>query len=147
MDETARIAGEIQRWLPDLVRGTPRFWGAWFGRPYDALLTLLKCEYEDNVLKGHFDRGEVLTVWSPKGLVLGHAQFQILEADRVRWEWFAGRPKAPVQRYFFDFVRTGESVSASANVDWYTPDLRTDLSLPAVEILVIESFRIRSPEA
>jgi len=53
--------------------------------------------------------------------------------------WFAyDRPKIATNRFFNDFVKTGETVVASTNVNFYTPDLRTDRSLPAVEILGIE---------
>jgi hypothetical protein len=87
----------------------------------------------------YFNEDEMLNVWVPNGLILGASTFQIRDAERVRWEWFAyGRPKIAANRFFKDFVKTGDTVVASTNVNWYTPDLRTDLSLPAVEILRIE---------
>jgi len=136
MNEAAKIADQIQKALPRVKRGTLRFWGAWFGRPHDNIHTLLGCEAQQDVLKMHFNEAEVLTVWFPKGFTLDASTFQISDAERVRWEWFAyGRPKTEANRFFEDFVKTGKTVVASTNVDWYTPDLKTDLSLPAVEIL------------
>jgi hypothetical protein len=86
----------------------------------------------------YFNEDEVLNVWVPNGLVLEESTFQIRDAERVRWEWFSYcSPKIAANRFFKEFVKTGETVVASTNVNSYTPDLRTDLSLPAVEILGI----------
>jgi hypothetical protein len=139
MLEAAFIADRIRKASPRLKRGTLRFWGVWFGRPYDNLHSLVGCESEQGVLRMRFNEDEILTVWVPSGLVLDESTFQIRDAERVRWEWFAyGRPKTPANRFFKDFAKNGNSVVARTNVDWYTPDLRTNLSLPAVEILRIE---------
>jgi len=139
MHEAGRIAGRIREALPRIRRGTLRFWGVWFGRPYDNVHSLVGCESKEDILRMHFNEDETLDVWVPNGLVLEGSTFQICDAERVRWEWFAyGRPKIATNRFFKDFVKTGETVVASTNVNWYTPDLRTDRSLPAVEILGIE---------
>ena len=139
MHEAGRIADRIREASPRLKRGTLRFWGVWFGTPYDNLHSLVGCESEQGPLRMHFNEDEILTVWVPSGLVLDESTFQIRDAERVRWEWFFyGRPKTPANRFFKDFVKNGNTVVASTNVDWYTPDLRTNLSLPAVEILRIE---------
>jgi hypothetical protein len=139
MDEAEHIADRIREALPRLKRGTLRFWGVWFGRPYDNLHSLVGCESKQEILRVYFNEDEILTVWVPSGLVLDESTFQIRNAERVRWEWFAyGRPKTLANRFFKDLVKNGNTVVASTNVDWYTPDLRTNLSLPAVEILRIE---------
>jgi hypothetical protein len=64
------------------------------------------------------------------------SQFRINRADRVRWEWFYyGRPKTAENLFFKDFVRAGQNIPPTTNVNWYSPDLTADVSLPAVEIL------------
>jgi hypothetical protein len=139
MHEAGRMADRIREALPRLKRGTLRFWGVWFGRPYDNLHSLVGCESKQDVLSMYFNDDEMLNVWVPNELILEASTFQIRDAERVRWEWFAyGRPKIAANRFFKDFVKTGDTVVATTNVNWYTPDLRTDLSLPAVEILRIE---------
>ena len=76
-------------------------------------------------------------MWVPSGLVLDESTFQIRDAERVRWEWFAyGRPKTPANRFFKDFVKNGNTVVASTNVG--TRLICAQTSLPAVEILRIE---------
>jgi hypothetical protein len=125
----ASIKARDSAFLGSVVRPTLR----------DNMHSLVGCESNQDLLRMYFNEDEVLNVWVPSGLVLEESTFQIRDAERVRWEWFAyGRPKIPANRFFKDFVKNGNSVVASTNVDWYTPDLRTDPSLPAVEILRIE---------
>lgn len=134
--ETEIIARSIRKILPNVKRGSLRFWGVWFGRPNDNYHTLLRCETEGDILKMFFDEGETLFVWSPLGLSADKAIFRIDQAERVRWEWFYyGRPKTTENLFFEDFVKTGQNVAASTNFNWYSPDLTTDVALPAVQIV------------
>jgi hypothetical protein len=136
MSESARIAEHIQKMLPGAKAGALRFWGVWFGRPYDNLHRLLECAATGDVLRMRFNEDEVLTVRYPKGLKLDSSKFQISDAEQVRWEWFYyGRPKTNENCFFYDFIKTGKSVSASTNVNWGQLELRPRRSLPAVEIL------------
>jgi hypothetical protein len=122
--------------LPNVKSGTLRFWGAWFGRRYDNLHWIVSCELQGEDLSVRFDEGEVLRVWAPRRATIDENNFRIVEANRVRWEWFRyGRPKNPANLYFEDFTRQGTPISTETNVDWYSPPLQTDASLPAVEIL------------
>ena len=136
MSEAARIAEQIREALPRIKSGTLRFWGVWFGKPHDNVHAVLECEARHDVLRMRFNADEALNVWFPKGLKLNSSIFQIFDAERVRWEWFYyGRPKRDENRFFYDFIKTGKSVIATSNVNWYKPDMRTDLSSPAVEIV------------
>ena len=136
MDDAARIAARIQRALPNVKRGTLRFWGNWFGRPYDNIHTLLTCEADQNVLRMSFNEGESLSVWAPSELTLDDSTFQISDAERVLWEWFAyGRARTKENLLFKNFIKTGKTVAVSTNVNRYTPDMSTDPTMPAVEIL------------
>lgn len=136
MDEIQRICNEIQRTLPSIKPGTMRFWGAWFGRPYDGFHQITGCEQQQDALKIRFKQSEQLTVWAPQGLRLDDFIFRIHDAQRVLLEWaYVGRHKTGKTRFFFNFVKQGETVIGSSDVDWYEPDLRTDLTFPAVEIL------------
>jgi hypothetical protein len=77
--------------------GSLRFWGEWFGRPYDNCHTLVSCRAEEDVLRLSFDQGETLSTWSPTGLTLDKSTS---DADRVRWEWFSyGKAKTPENLY------------------------------------------------
>jgi hypothetical protein len=135
-DEATEIVGRIQRVIPNVPSGALRFWGEWFGRPYDNIHTLLTCEADENTLRLGFDQGETLLVWNPRRLTLDAVAFRIEGADRVRWEWY-GSPKTPENLYFEDFMNTGQEISASSNVDWYKPSFHPTAAHPAVEIVTI----------
>jgi hypothetical protein len=68
MGETEKIYNQLNKALPNIKSGTLRFWGEWFGRPYDNMHTLVRCEYAHDVLTLYFNEGEVLSVWNPKAL-------------------------------------------------------------------------------
>ncbi len=117
------------------MRGTLRFWGEWFGRPYDNIHTFIGCDADGECLRVYFDEGETLSVWSPSRASVDRDTFRIRDVQRVRWEWFYyGRPKAPENLYFEEFVKNGNTIAASTNVDWHTPQLNPDPSQPAVEM-------------
>jgi hypothetical protein len=136
MNEAEKICDEIQKSLPKISGGTLRFWGVWFGRPYDNFHRIAACEHNRETLRLRFNEDEQLTMWSPAGLTLSSSVFQIKEAERVLWEWISyGRPKTQENRFFYDFVRTPEAIAASSNVKSFEPNMETDSTLPAAEIL------------
>jgi hypothetical protein len=136
MGETQKINDQINKALPDIKRGTLRFWGDWFGRPHDNLHRLVSCECAQDVLTLHFDESEILCVWDPKALTIDRETFQIADADRVRWEWFDyGRPKTAANLYFLEYVKSLDAILATTNVDWYEPHFKTIRTAAAVEIL------------
>jgi hypothetical protein len=136
MSEVEKIAAQISGALPDVKRGTLRFWGTWFGRPHDNMHRLVKVASKKDTLKLYFDEGEVLIVLSPNGLTLEKLTFRIDRAERIRWEWFDyGRPKLDRNLCRWDFVWSDGRVLFSHDDGWYGPLETIDLSLPAVEIL------------
>jgi hypothetical protein len=143
MSEAKEICDEIQKALPDLTPGTLRFWGAWFGRPYDGFHKIFACEQNQDVLTLHIDKDSQLKIWAPHDLQLGNSMFRIKNADRVRWEWsYVKRRQTGRSRYFFEFVRTGDTVVGSSDVDWFEPNLKTDVSFPAAEIVSLVMPRL-----
>jgi hypothetical protein len=114
MTEAEDIAGRINN-LASQMRGRLRFWGQWFGRPYDNCHHLVECEAEGDVLRLTFDAGETLCVWSPRRTGLdaaarhesGIGAFRITDAERIRWEWFYyARPQSGESRCFMGFRKT-----------------------------------------
>jgi hypothetical protein len=145
MDQAEKICDEIQRALPKISPGTLRFWGVWFGRPYDNVHRIVASEHDCGVLRLRFNEDELLTMWFPVGLTLDSSVFQINDAERVLWEWFSyGHPKTQENLYFYDFVKTSETIMASSNVNSFMPNLKTDSTLPAAEILSIR-INVKSP--
>ena len=121
---------------PDIKSGTLRFWGEWFGRPYDNIHTVARCTAIEDTLVFEFEGGERLTVHCPEGVTISQELFCIKGATRVRWEWFYyGRPHLPGNRYFYDYVKSGSKIIGSTNVDWYKHAFVPSIENNAVEIL------------
>jgi hypothetical protein len=136
MGKTETICKQINEALPNIKSGTLRFWGEWFGRPYDNIHTLVRCECAHDVLRLYFYESEILSVWNPKALTVNRETFQIMDADRVRWEWFSyGRPKITANLYFQEFVNSPEGILKSTNFDGYQPDFKPISTMAAVEML------------
>ncbi len=134
MDVSA-IASQINA-VPNLKAGSLRFWGEWFGKPYDNQHTVVGCRSEGSTLVLDFDGAETLRIDDPKGVQFNPKVFSVADATAVRWEWFYyGRPHTPGNRYFYAFVRSDSRITASTNVDWYKPNLAPSATEKAVEIL------------
>jgi hypothetical protein len=137
VDEAQQIADQIRLAIPKLKGGTLRFFGDWFGRPYDNIHTVLDAVAEDNCLILTLDGSETLRLWDPKGYVGDKYAFKILAASRVRWEWyFYGRPRLPENLYYREYVvRASGEIEARTNVDWYLPNLQPTIDSPAIELV------------
>lgn len=134
--DPAKIRAAILGILPDVKAGTLRIWGDWFGRPHDDVHRIVGADSDDCSVTITFEGKETLRVWHPAGVQVGPDAFRILQAERVRWEWFYyGRPQLPQNRYFLDYAFHGGTVRGSSNVDWYSPRFETDPAMPAVELV------------
>lgn len=122
--------------LPNVKVGTLRFWGEWFGRPYDNWHQIVNSTSSSNTLYLHFDEQELLSIWDARNIVVGAQVFRISDAGRVRWEWYRyGKPKTPKNRYFEDFLKSPKGIEWTTNIDRYKPEFHPKASEPAVEIV------------
>ena len=129
------LASEINA-LSAVKAGTIRFWGEWFGKPYDNYHKVVRCSAADASLVIEFDEGELLTIRDPEGVNISADVFSVRNATLVRWEWFYyGRAQSTGKRYFYEYVRDGSQITGSTNVDWYQPVLAPSSTENAVEIL------------
>jgi hypothetical protein len=136
VNETEEIAYRIHKSIPNVKKGSLRFYGEWFGRPHDNTHTLVRGEVENDRLRLFFDQGEILSIWFPRGLSIDKSTFKIKTATRVRWEWYYyGRSQVSSNLYFMEFERSGLGITASSNIDSYQPSLNPTIFHPAVEIL------------
>lgn len=135
MTDAQRIAEEINRMVPEVKSGSLRFFGEWFGRPYDNAHQVVSAQAEHDILTIKFDEGETLTVWSPSGSKVSETEFEITYAGRVRWDWFLyGRDKTQANLRFEDFRVVKDRIQTAHNIDWYEPEFRPTLDLPAVRM-------------
>lgn len=136
MSDAARVRDSILGALPAVKGGTLRIWGDWFGRPYDNHHRIREATVDGDAVTIGFDQDETLTVWRPFGCAIDAVRFRIVEAERVRWEWFSyGCPREGATRYFLDYLRQGRVIRGETNVDWFAPAFRTDPAMPAVELV------------
>jgi hypothetical protein len=136
MTDAERIAQCIQSGLPKIKNGTLRFWGVWFGRPYDNFHRIVTSSAQEDAVVVGFDEGEVLSVWNPRNFSIDQDVFRISTASRVRWEWFYyGRPQTPENVYFQEFADDGVAIAATTNIDWHEAAMRPDRAFAAVEIV------------
>lgn len=76
--------------------GSLRFFGEWFGRPYDNFHRPVSAQLDGNVLVILFDGSEKCTVYDPFGIVNEPNDFHIERASKVVWEWYNyGREQVP----------------------------------------------------
>ena len=133
---TVEMASLITSKLPKIKTGTLRFWGEWFGRPYDNIHQVVSCSAAGSLLVIEFNEAETLTITNPVGLKVEEKKFFVQSADSVRWEWFCyGKPHTAENRYFEEFKRTENGIVASTNIDWRETNLNPSASEKAVEIL------------
>lgn len=89
--------------------GTLRFWGDWFGRPYDNFHIVSRADYneQEDSLTIWFDDGERLVVERPRGVCNTEAEFVVEDAARVEWTWnLYGEPTAEQNRRALTYQKT-----------------------------------------
>jgi hypothetical protein len=138
MTAAEKIAREIMQVLPNVKSGSLRFFGEWFGRPYDNNHTIVDAAAEENDLTVQFDGDEALTVSNPSDVRISENEFEIGSATRVLWKWYYyGREKVPENLRFEKFEVVENKIHVSHNIEWYEPDFRPTLSEPAVRMFSI----------
>lgn len=120
----------------NIKAGTLRFWGEWFGKPYDNYHRISQCTAVGESLIIEFEGGEQLKIEKPHGITASAEEFCVIDAEVVRWEWhYYGRPKTAQNLYFIEYVKKGSLISGSSNVDWYSPKFEPSVTEKAIELL------------
>lgn len=68
--------------------GSLRFWGEWFGRPYDNFHKPVNAKLNSGVLVIQFKDGEKCTIYDPSEIVNEPNDFHIANASKIMWEWY-----------------------------------------------------------
>jgi hypothetical protein len=133
------IAKEITSILPHVKRGTLRFWGEWFGRPFDNYHWLVACDATDDCLRLRFNEDEILAVWNPADVKITDTTFRIGSATALRWTWYYyGRSKTPENLCSKDYAQQDGRIAYRTNSDtipgtgWLAQDSAS--SYPAVDM-------------
>lgn len=81
-------AKELSKIINDLAvkpGGTLRFYGEWFGRPYDNYHKILECVFKDEILYIKFDAGETIKIWNPNNIILNNDELIIKNSTCVEF--------------------------------------------------------------
>jgi hypothetical protein len=138
MTQASYIAAEIEAKLPSIKGGSLAVWGDIFGGRVDNWHVVISAEavVESDLVLIRFNHGETLQVWAPQDATVGADDFRIVQATRVRWEWFYyGRPETPENRNYIEHALVGGNVVATTDATWAPPRFAPSLARPAVEIL------------
>jgi hypothetical protein len=112
------IAKDISAILPHVKRGALRFWGEWFGRPFDNYHWLVACDATDDCLRLRFNEDEILAVWNPADVVITETKFRIGSATALRWTWYYyGRSKTPENLRYKDYAQHDGRIDFRTNSD------------------------------
>jgi hypothetical protein len=113
-----------------------RFFGDWFGKPYDNYHIIVSSEAEGDMLSVGFNENERLTVWNPNGFVTDRKTFRIATAQRVRWEWYLyGRRRIPENLRFLDYLLQAKTVRLTTDFERHVPNPGPEAAAPAVEMV------------
>jgi hypothetical protein len=136
MNGTAeKYADEINKLLPNIKVGTLRFFGVWFGRPYDNWHQAVKAGAKEDVLQVTFGEGEILEILAPTSCTFSSSQFEIRHARKVLWKWYSyGSPQTEENLFYYEFEVHGDQVQMTTNVTWYKEEQAPQITELAVKI-------------
>lgn len=136
MTETEEMGQRIRASLPNVKRGSLRFFGQWFGRPHDNIHSVVGCDTDQDCLILFFNGGEQLRIWSPSNLKVNDTTFRIRTAARVRWEWnYYGRPPSQSNKCFIEFESTKDGIVGRELFEGTIRIVKGSRSENAIEIL------------
>lgn len=134
-DSAEKSADAINKLLPNIKVGTLRFFGVWFGRPYDNWHRVVRADAKDNVLTITFNEGETLEITDPTAYTYSSNQFDIRKAHKVVWKWHSyGMPKTDANLYYYEFEANDSAVTMMTNVNWFTEEQVPQFEEPAVKM-------------
>jgi hypothetical protein len=119
----------------DVLRpGSLRFWGNWFGKPYDNSHRIVGAWSIDGTVVIYFDQAESLIIDAPSDWSLDEGLLVVRHAERVRFNWFYYGRLPSREMLQFDEYRW-ESDGIAFITDFQVgrqPEL--DRNLPAVQL-------------
>lgn len=80
--------------LEEKPGGTLRFYGEWFGRPYDSYHKISECILKDEILTIKFEAGETIIIWNPNHIIFSSNELIIKDStcvEFVRYDY--GQPQ------------------------------------------------------
>jgi hypothetical protein len=114
--------------------GTLRFYGKWFGRPYDNYHRILECSFYNGILTFKFDADEQLKIWNPNKIVFNDKELIIKESSRIEFIRYSyGEPQTK-ENSIIDSYSNGQISNTSIKSGKVYYNL-IELNHPAVELI------------
>ena len=108
------MAAALTAVIPQLGSGGFRFFGRWFGAPFDNTYRLVEARSEGEDVVLTFGEGETLRVTRPAGVTVATSRekldqpiLTIQTADRIRWQWRQRPLGATAVQDFVEEYETG----------------------------------------
>jgi hypothetical protein len=134
-DSVEYLANKINAIVPNIKAGSLRFFGVWFGKPYDNYHRIIKAEAKDSILLITFNENEVLEVTEPQDCVCSLEEFEIKCAKRVIGKWYYyGRSQTNDDLFSYNFEFNGVNVLMSTDANWCVERQVALSTEPAVKI-------------
>lgn len=131
--EAMELIKEINN-LEEKPEGSLRFYGEWFGRPYDNYHKILECVFKDGILKIKFDAGETIKIWNPNNIILNKNELIIKDSTCVEFlRYHYGKPQTK-ENLIIDRYSNGELIIPSIKDRKIYNKIITQ-GYPAVELL------------
>lgn len=115
--------------------GTLRFWGEWFGRPYDNLHKVRTAQFDTTTheLFIYFDY-EVLQIKQPHGICNTEREFYVHDAKEILWQWHSyGEPTSKDKQNIIIYKKNADGTFSKSYKGTKKPFLPTESK--AVELL------------
>jgi hypothetical protein len=102
--------------------GAIRFWGDWFGRPYDNIHRVTYAVYNEDsdTLVLTFEEYEECVACSPTGITSTEDTFFIADAKSVSWSWYYyGREPVKENMYRIQYTKENENTVICQRQSYY----------------------------
>lgn len=114
--------------------GTLRFYGKWFGRPYDNYHKVLECSFHNGILNFKFDTGEQLIMWNPNKIEFNDKALIINQSSCVEFLRYSYGNSQAEENLIIDRYSNAE-ISNTSIKSRKVYNKFIDQSYPAVELL------------
>src|SRR5699024_5377090 len=114
--------------------GTMRFYGDWFGRPYDNYHKIVTCKFFDGILYITFNTGQQLKIYNPDEIEMNEKELIIHQSECVEFFRHPIESTRTEGNWIVDRYGTGKMTGNSMN-DGKVYQKQIDENYPAFELL------------
>lgn len=110
--EAKKLAKKINN-LAEKPGGTFRFYGEWFGRPYDNYHAMTECIFKDGILEFKFNAGEKIRIWNPDNIIFNKKELIIQHSTCVEFIRYNYGKAQTKENLLIDRYAEGELITST----------------------------------